>query len=59
MRKMMTVHHLKKRKDNAMAKDMMKLQLAYKGSEYSRTVVVQTKFSLAFLHEAGYGGMML
>lgn len=42
-----------------MAKDLMKLQLAYKGSEYSRTVVVQKKFSLAFLHEAGYGGMML
>ena len=34
-----------------MAKDLMKLQLAYKGSEYSRTVVVQKKFSLAFLHE--------
>ena len=42
-----------------MAKDLMKLQLAYKGSEYSRMVVVQKKFSLAFLHEAGYGGMML
>ena len=34
-----------------MAKDLMKLQLAYKGSEYSRTVVVQKKFSLVFLHE--------
>ena len=34
-----------------MAKDMMKLQLAYKGSEYSRTVVVQKRFSLAFLRE--------
>ena len=34
-----------------MAKDLMKLQLAYKGSEYSRTVVVQKNFSLVFLHE--------
>ena len=37
-----------------MAKDLLKLQLAYKGSEYSRTVVVQRKFSLAFLHEFGF-----
>ena len=34
-----------------MVKDLVKLQLAYNGSEYSRTVVVQKQFSLAFLHE--------
>ena len=30
-----------------MAKKLVKLQLAYKDSEYSRTVVVQKNFSLA------------
>ena len=34
-----------------MANGLYKLKLAYKGSDYSRTVVVQKKFSLAFLHE--------
>ena len=38
-------------KGRIMAKDLMKLQLAYRGSDYSRTVVVQKKFSLVFLHE--------
>lgn len=34
-----------------MFKDLLKLQLAYKDSDYSRTVVVQKDLSLAFLHE--------
>ncbi len=35
-----------------MDKDLLlKIRLDYKGSDYSRTVVVQKKFSLAFLHE--------
>ena len=38
-------------KGQKMAKDLLKLKLAYKDSEYSRTVVVQKNFSLAFLHE--------
>lgn len=30
---------------------LLKLKLDYKGADYSRTVVVQKKFTLAFLHE--------